>query len=144
MTAFMSNRSCRIAALLKVAFLSLLIALPDARAQSSNVYVTARNAEATLQKAQKEYEDAGRNLQPKEQVLDDARKALIDLGEPPEATQKAQAEKRIADATRDRDATTLLALVAMLLLSYVDVRQTRSERSLVDQFRDYLARKVLS
>lgn len=41
-------------------------------------------------------------------------------------------------------ATTLLALIAMLILSYIDVRQTRYERSLIDLFRDYLGRKILS
>lgn len=40
-------------------------------------------------------------------------------------------------------ATTLLALLFMLALSYFDVCQSRNERSLVDQFRDYLTEKAL-
>jgi biopolymer transport protein ExbB/TolQ len=41
-------------------------------------------------------------------------------------------------------ATTLFALVFMIILSYFDLRQARAEKSLVDSFRDYLNDRVLS
>lgn len=40
-------------------------------------------------------------------------------------------------------ATTLFALLGMLVLSFLDVRQTNDERSLIDEFRDYLTDRVL-
>lgn len=40
-------------------------------------------------------------------------------------------------------ATTLLALVCMIVLSYCDIRQSRSETALVDQLRDVLNDKAL-
>lgn len=40
-------------------------------------------------------------------------------------------------------ATTLLALVCMIILSYVDIRQARSEKALIDGLRDFLNDRVL-
>lgn len=40
-------------------------------------------------------------------------------------------------------ATTLLALVCMIILSYADIRQERSEKALVDNVRDFLNDRVL-